>query len=42
MIAYFGGFDKITPEAWAGFDDALEDWKALLRGRMLCRAQTEW
>jgi hypothetical protein len=28
MVAHFGRYDKITPEAWAGFDNAMADWKA--------------
>jgi hypothetical protein len=27
-----GTYDRITLEAWAKFDAAMEDWKAFVRG----------
>ena len=41
MIAHFAGYHKIPLAVWAAFDDAMADWKARLRDRMLCREHAE-
>jgi hypothetical protein len=27
LVARFGGYDKITPEAWAEYDRAMAEWQ---------------
>jgi hypothetical protein len=31
MVAWFDGYHKITPEAWAGYDAAMAKWKSDLQ-----------
>jgi len=33
LVAAWGGYDKITPEAWAAYDRALADWERRRRER---------
>jgi len=28
LVALYGGYDKITPEAWSLYDEAREEWNA--------------
>ena len=28
MVVYFGGYDKIPEDVWAGYDEAMADWMA--------------
>jgi len=33
LVAHFGGYDKITPEAWAAYDRATAEWQQRRRKR---------
>ena len=33
LVAKFGGYDKITPQAWAEYDAMMDDWKRRYRLR---------
>jgi hypothetical protein len=35
LVKRFGGFDKITPEAWAEYDAAVAKWQARRRANYL-------
>jgi hypothetical protein len=35
LIARFGGYNKIVPEAWAGWDAAVEAWQAACKARLI-------
>jgi len=34
LLARFGGYDKITPEAWAAYDKAMAVWQRRRRERL--------
>ena len=37
LVEDYGGYNKITPEAWAEFDAAMALWKEFVRGGGLHR-----
>ena len=38
LVQQYGGYDKITPEAWAEYNLALIEWKNIRRGALLLGA----
>jgi hypothetical protein len=36
LVAEHGGYDKITPKAWAEYNTSIAAWQARRRGRMPC------
>jgi hypothetical protein len=41
LVARFGGYDKITPEAWAEYDRAMAEWQ-IKRREMIAQERSDF